>query len=276
MPAADRLRSSERLVLDGLAFDLFAFGGRQYFTADMVHPDGTDGVAAELWEQLSRQRLRRARRGLIDKTLARRLERRSRRTFINAMEPYRGHPVEPVLIHYLTRTLRGMSLTLPASLGMDATVLTPFCDDAVARACLEILPEAKFGHRLQEEVIRALAPDIPALPSTNDIDPRPVKRLRPRQLSTPAMDGYREVLRHGPLYGHFGPRLREAVDNGGLDSVMARRRGTHVVDTVALFHLWCDRYGSRVRGTEPAEALGIEPGQARDDREAPEDVASAA
>jgi hypothetical protein len=275
MPAAERLRGSERLVLDGLAFDVFAFTGRHFFTAGMVHPDGTDRVAAELWDQLTGQRLRRARPALIDGALARGLERRSRRAFMKATEPYRGHPAEPVLLHYLTRTLRGMSLTLTASLGLDATVVAPFCDDAVARACLAIRPEAKFGYRLQPEVMRVLAPDIPSLPSTNDTDPPPGRPLRPRQLSSSALEGYREVLRRGPLYSYLGPRLRESVSNGGLDAMVARQWRAHVVDAVALFHLWCDRYGSRVSGTDPAEALGIEPGQAADDRETYEEVASA-
>lgn len=259
MPLARRLRECGGPAPDGLALDVLAQPGKRFFTEDMTRPDGTDRVARRLWKRLAaRGGLGDARPDTLDPRLARAVAGRARAEFLRVTNSFRGHPSEPALAFYSTRTLRGIALTPHSVLGADAHVWTPFSEDAVARACLAIGAPEKFGSKLYAEIFNRLNPAVGALPSTRRGRDLPATRTPARHLSPQALDGYRQVLLSGPLTPYLGRALRRRISSGDLGPALAARPSRSVVQAAVLFHLWHERYRARMSGADPAVMLGTQ------------------
>lgn len=258
-PLARRLGQVGAVATDGLALDTLSQPGKRFFTEEMTHPDGSDAVARELWNRMAGTgSIGRVRRGLLRADLARSAERRARSHFMRVTEPFRGHPAEPVLAFYSTRTVRGVSLTPHTVLGAEAAVCTPFAVDAIARACLAIRAPEKHASRLYVEVFRRLHRIVGELPSTRDSrDPR-ASRVPSRRLSPKVLDGYAQVLASGPLASYLGDKLTRRIDADDLGPALAGQPSRSIVQAVVLFHLWHERYASRLSGADPAEAFDLE------------------
>jgi hypothetical protein len=257
MPLADRLAGSGAVVADGLALDALAFIGRRFYTESMIHPDGGRWLADALWKVLGGDHSERTIGMLLSGRLARAVRQRAHHEFVRRTHRWRGHPAEPVLLHYLTRTLRGVSLNPSSVLGADARIITPFCDEAVAAACLAIRPEAKFGSRLYDLIVERLTGSAAGLEADFEppTEPRPV---RPRRLDPSVAEGYLEVLGGGPLTPFLGRRLRRCLETGELTATLDVGGNRRLIDAVTLFHLWCERYSERLGTIDPAAGLATE------------------
>jgi hypothetical protein len=163
----------------------------------------------------------------------------------------RDSPAQLSLTTYRTRTLRGISLAPTSILGAEATVLTPFTDDRVARAALGIAPERKLDGALYREVLGSVNPAVGALPSTNDAAETPDQPTGNREIKKGALQGFRERLESTPLGAEVDPgvmksgkRLRKTLDSS---------KSAHVIRALALMSMWQERYSDRLEEIRPEE-----------------------
>jgi hypothetical protein len=256
MPLATSLSSQPGVVPHGLALDTFAQRGGRFYTEAMTRPDGSDATARALWAIL--------RRGMHERGMRRALSRDfgdttlglARRQFMRETRPFRGHPAEPVLIFYATRTVRGISLVPQTILGRDLATVTPFTDHRVALSCLSIDPPQKFDAALYRALFSRVSPALGELLAPRDVPPP--RRSHPRRgRSSDALRGYEEILADGPLTGVLSPAIRRRLAKGRLRPALRDPGLKRGLVAVAQFHLWHERYRSVLSTGEPLELLEL-------------------
>jgi asparagine synthase len=269
MPLAAALKGRPGVATDGLGLDTLAQGGTHYYTESMIRADGTPAAARELWTRLLGQVMRHATWRTLSRELDHDLKSLARRQFMNEASRFRGHPAEVVLTFYATRTVRGISLTPQAVLGSDVATVTPCTDHRVALACLATRPLEKFHTRIYGAMFAKLNPEVGRLPSTHDELSVPAITRARRRLSATAVRGYEQVLAGGPLERALSAEVRGHLADGTLGEALADPVLHRGVLAVSLFHLWHERYHSRLAGGDPLDALGLAlPGRAPVAREA--------
>jgi Asparagine synthase len=250
VPLARRVESASGPVLDGFALDTLTQTGARFHRPDVIDPPSARAGTRALFDSLRQY-------GLAHEALELRFRapvvERSREQFEAAVRPLEGHPSQPVLALYATRTVRGISTYPSGLLGQGATVLTPGAEDAVVTAVLSASSAAKRGRSMHAAIQRHLAPQLAGLASTGDT-PRTPPTLERRWRSEPALAMHRHLLEDGPLAPHLAPEL--------LSWVSEPRRGElspHLrlgMEAVSLFHSWWHRYRDRLREVDPADLLG--------------------
>jgi hypothetical protein len=245
MPLARRLREGSHSMLDGLAGGIFVKG--HFVTGTMLELRTRRERLALLWDYLSNAD---SLSEVLSERTSNALVKLALRSFQREARALSDSPAQLSLTAYRTRTLRGISLAPTSILGAEATVLTPFTDDRVARAALGIAPERKLDGGLYREVLTAVNPAVGALPSTNDAAETPEQPTGNREIKRGALQGFGERLESSPLRGEVDPavmkgkRLRKTLDSS---------KSAHVIRALALMAMWQERYRDRLAEIRPEE-----------------------
>jgi hypothetical protein len=246
MPLARRLREGSHSMLDGLAGGIFVKG--HFVTGPMLELRTRRDRLALLWDYLSNA-------GSLSEVLSERtsaaLTRLALRSFQREAGALAASPAQLSLTAYRTRTLRGISLAPTSILGAEATVLTPFTDDRVARAALGIAPERKLDGGLYREVLTAVNPAVGALPSTNDAAETPEQPTGNREIKRGALQGFGERLESTPLRAEVDPRVMKSGKR--LRKILDSSKSAHVIRALALMAMWQERYRDRLAEIRPEE-----------------------
>jgi hypothetical protein len=248
-PVAQRVEGSAVPIPDGFAIDVSFCAGRHFYTDETL--DLSDGRKAG--EALFKT-LRRYGKGerALSAELAGSIEASSREQFRAATRDFEGHPSQPILSLYATRSERGVATYPTGLLGHGATVLTPGCSDDLVRAALAVDPQDKLGGGLYAAVLRRLAP-AGGLPSTADT-PRKPPHLARRWRSETAIGAWRQRLDDGPLTPFVAPGLKDWLADprrGELSPDL--RLGS---EAIGLLHAFCDNYRDVLRDPDPSDLLG--------------------
>lgn len=249
VPLARRVETGPRPVLDGFALDSLQQTGARFHNADVVAPPNPRAGTRALFDSLRQY-------GLTHEALAPRFQaplvERTRTQFEAAVQPFEGHPSQPILALYATRTVRGISTYPCGLLGQGAEVLAPACDDRVATALLSMPSSVEHEGSVHPLIQAHLASQLDGMPSTGDT-PRTPPALPRRWRSEPALAMHRRNLEDGPLTPHLAPLLLDWLRQPEGELSPHLRLG---MEALSLFHSWCHRYRERLREINPEDLLG--------------------
>ena len=249
VPLARRIEAVPGPALDGFALDSLQQTGVRFHRPEVVDAPSPRAGTRALFESLRQY-------GLAEQALEPRfrapLVARGRAQFEAAARPFEGHPSQPVLTLYATRTVRGISTYPCGLLGTRARVLAPATDDRVATALLSVSSATKRHGSMHAAIQAHLAPQLDGMPSTGDT-PRTPPLLPRRWRSRPALAMHRQSLADGPLAPHVAPELLAWLREPQGELSAHLRLG---MEAVSLFHSWCRRYGDRLREIDPRDLAG--------------------
>ncbi|HEX5982756.1 MAG TPA: asparagine synthase-related protein [Solirubrobacterales bacterium] len=250
MPVARRIEGLATPVPDGFGIDVFFCAGRHFYTDETLDTRDDGRAARAMFDRLRRY-------GIAHRALAPEfhgpVEASAWEQYRAATERFQGHPSQPILSLYGTRSVRGVSAYSTALLGSRARMLMPGANGALAAAALEASPHDKLGGVLYDEVFRRLGPAAGLLPSTTGA-PRQAPYLPRRWRSAQALAFYRRSLADGPLAPYLAPELLgwlEAPE--GIELSGDLRMG---MEAVSMLHAWWRRYRDILVEVDPAELLG--------------------
>lgn len=250
VPLARRIESVRGPALDGFALDSLLQTGARFHSPEVIDPPNPRAGTRALFDRLRLY-------GLTHEALEPRFQaplvERSRAQFEAAARPFEGHPSQPVLSLYATRTVRGISIYPSGLLGAGAEVLAPAIDDRVATALLSVPSSVKREGSMHAAIQARIEPRLLELPSTGDT-PRTAPTMPRRWRSEPALAMHRRRLEDGPLAPHLAPELLNWLrepEPGELSPHL--RLG---MEAVSLFHSWWDRYRDRLREVDATDLLG--------------------
>lgn len=248
VPLARRIETVPGPTLDGFALDSLQQTGARFHRPDVLDSPSPRASSKALFHSLRQY-------GLAEEALEARFREptvaRSRAQFEAAARPFEGHPSQPVLTLYATRTVRGISTYPSGLLGTGARVLAPATDDRVATALLSVSSAAKREGSMHAAIQAHLAPQLIGMPTTGDT-PRTAPTLPRRWRSGPALAMHREQLENGPLTPHVAPELLAWLRHPEGELSPHLRLG---MEAVSLFHSWCRRYGDRLGKIDPDDLL---------------------
>jgi hypothetical protein len=248
VPLAYSVEGRSGPVLDGFALDSLQQTGARFHTPEVVAPSRPRAGTRALFDSLRRY-------GLAHEALERRFEapivERTRSQFEAAVRPLEGHPSQPVLSLYATRTVRGISTYPSGLLGTAAQVLAPACDDRVASALLSMPSSVKHEGSVHPLIQAHLIPQLNGMPSTGDT-PRKSLLLERRWRSEPALTMHRGYLAEGPLASYLAPELRSWLEEPEEELSPHLRLG---MEAISLFHCWWQRYREHLREADPLDLL---------------------
>ncbi|HEY6637733.1 MAG TPA: asparagine synthase-related protein [Solirubrobacterales bacterium] len=246
MPLARRLRDGSHSLVDGLAGGIFVKG--HFVTEGMLQIKTRRERLALLWEYLSNAP---SSSEVLSERLSRVMTKLALRAWEREARALAGSPAQLSLTAYMTRTLRGISLAPTSILGAEATVLTPFTDDRVARAALAVPPESKLDGALYREIFSSVNPKVGSLPSTNDAAETPEQPTGNREIKKGALEGFAERLRHSPLRDEVDPAVLDS--NKRLERILDSSKSAHLVRALSLMAMWEERYRDRLAEINPKE-----------------------
>ncbi len=249
VPLARRIAGAAAPVPDGWALDTLMQTGARFHTPEVLDISDPRASNEALFDSLRRY-------GQGQMALAERFRQplleRSRAQFMAVAKPFEGHPSQPNLVLYVSRTMRGVSTYPSGLLGTDAPIFVPGAQDAVATAILAVPSTAKGAAGLQAAVQRVVDPRIADLPSTGDTA-RTEPHLPRRWRSHPAIVAHRRRLADGPLAPHLSPDLLGWLDDPGRGELSADLRLG--MEAVSLLHSWWHRYREHLKEVDPADLL---------------------
>jgi len=252
MGLCERLGELDAPILDGYLLDVWAASGKRYFTPEMLAPEAGRAELLAFWRAL-RSSIGNVQRRAFGRPLGAAMLNRCRRDFARDCRFVLESPNRVLLAHYLTRTLRGIGVVVTQMQGGYARVLTPVAWHRVSRIALAIQPPLKYGGGMYEAMVER-AGEPARLPVWKR--PRGERRATPQlRFSEPVIDLYERYLREGPLT----PWLREPLAGGPTRERIAdalRRPLLHrAIQAVTAFHLWAERYSSRLAEPDPSALL---------------------
>lgn len=248
VPVARRMERSFAPVPDGFGIDVFLAGGHHFYTAETL--DRRNGAAAA---RALFGTLRRYGRGemALDESFQAPVQARTSDQFEAATREFHGHPSQPLLSAYATRSLRGVSTYPTKLIGDGALTVSPGASDPFVSAALAVSPEEKSDGPLYRSVFRRLAPAAAELPATAETPRRP-PHLPRRWRSAPALTAHRTRLEDGPLAPHLSPQLTAWLENPEGELGGDLRLG---MEAVSMFHSWWRRYRDCLREVDPNDLL---------------------
>lgn len=250
VPLARRIEGTSAPVLDGFALDTLMQTGARFHTAEVL--DLTDPRASNEAMFSSLRRYGQGQMALAER-FRQPIVERSRAQFIAAAERFEGHPSQPNLALYATRSLRGVATYPSGLLGAGAPIVVPGAQDAVASAILSVSSGAKGAAGLHAAIQRILNPHVAALPSTG-ATPRPAPHLPRRWRSDPSLAAHRRRLADGPLTPYVSPDLLGWLDSDErVELTPDLRLG---MEAVSLLHSWWLRYREHLHEVNPSDLLG--------------------
>jgi len=250
VPLARRIESVSGPALDGFALDSLLQTGARFHSPEVIGPPTPRAGTRALFDRLRLY-------GLTHEALELRFQaplvERARAQFEAVARPFEGHPSQPVLSLYATRTVRGISTYPSGLLGAGAQVLAPAIDDRVATTLLSVPSAVKREGSMHAAIQAHIEPRLLEVPSTGDTPRKPPTMPR-RWCSEPALSMHRRRLEDGPLAPHLAPELLDWLrepEPGELSPHL--RLG---MEAVSLFHSWWDRYRDRLREVDATDLLG--------------------
>lgn len=249
-PLGQRVAGAATPVPDGFGIDVFFSVGRLFYTPETIWASDGRAATRALFGTLRRYGHPEL---ALGSPFRERVRERAQEQFERCNRRFEGHPSQPMLSLYSTRSLRGVASYPTKLLGDRAWTLTPGAADEVVAAALSLSPAVKLERSLYPTVLGILDPVGGALPSTADIPRRP-PHLQRRRLSAPAREAYRRSLADGPLAPHLSPELR-----GWLEGPDGQEPSGHLrlgLEAVSLLHAWWRRYRGQLREVDPADLLG--------------------
>jgi len=248
MPVARRMERSPAPVPDGFALDVFLPVGHHFYAPETFDPDGR-AAARALFGMM--RRYGKGEGGLAERFRAP-IQSRASDQFLAATKDLHGHPSQPMLSLYATRSRRGVSTYSTKLIGDGAQTVTPGASDPIVSVALGVGREAKGEGNLYRGVFRRLAPGAAELPATAET-PRRRPHLPRRWRSAAALAAHRARLEDGPLAPHVSPRLLAWLERPDGELGGDLRLG---MEGVGLLHAWWQRYRDCLREVDPADLLG--------------------
>jgi len=250
MPLVRRIRGARAPVPDGYALDTFLLTGARFHTAEVLDTSDPRASNRALFEGL--RRYGHTHEGLSERFHEPILDN-ARQQCEAIVKPFTGHPSQPLLTLYATRTVGGISSNPSALFGSDAPVVVPGAQDAVVSAILAVSPEDKRYRRMLTALQRQLVPALAEMESTNDVL-RPEQRTLPRRWrSEVAIDGHHRLVADGPLAEHVSPQLTAWLADPQGEMSPHLRAGMEVV---SFFHDWWHLYRGVLRDSDASALLG--------------------
>jgi hypothetical protein len=250
VPVANRVAGVAAPVPDGFAIDVFFCAGRHFYTEATLDARNGQRAARALFDTLRRYGV--GHRALTEEFHGP-IESSAWEQYRAATRRFEGHPSQPILSLYGTRSLRGVSAYSAGLLGDGATVLMPGASGGVAAAALEADPHDKLGGSLYDAVFERLGQPAGMLPSTACATRR-APHLPRRWRSGPALEEYKRSLADGPLAPHIAPDLLGWLDApAGVELSGDLRLG---MEAVSMLHAWWRRYRDILDEVDPADLLG--------------------
>ncbi len=251
MPLARRVGGARAPVPDGYALDTFLLTGARFHTPDVLDASDPRASNRALFDSL--RRYGHGHVGLDERFHDAILDN-ARAQHEAVAEPFAGHPSQPLLALYATRTVGGVSTNPGALLGVDAPVAVPGALDAVVSPILAVSVEEKRYRRMLTALQRQLMPRLAGMESTNDVL-RPQQRTLPRRwCSRVAVEGHRRLAADGPLAACASPQLRAWLEDPGRGEMSPHLRAG--MEVVSFFHDWWRIYGGLVRDSDATALLG--------------------
>jgi hypothetical protein len=246
-PLAARLRERRSLVLDGLAGDVLL---KNLYVPDAAveaeHPlQAADIVFRRLVGGASFANPR-----LWAPSAARVLPDISRQRFLGSIDDLLEHPAGPSLWVLRTRTVRGISLSPYWMFGPECRVITPFTAPRFIETALSIPLREKTSGGYYRSVLAVGAPDVAALPSTNDpgmSTPKPRRQLEVGNLARLL----KSVRKSPDAVGLLPAELRQ-ISVAELADDPRRRRWLGTLKRASLLANWQGSLGSGLRGVGEA------------------------
>lgn len=249
VPVADRVAGIPTPVPDGFGIDTFLSVGRHFYTTEVLEKQGRES-SEMLFETLRRYGLAHL---ALEKSFHDPLVARSREQFLAATKRFEGHPSQPFLSFYATRSMRGVSNYSTKLIGDRSLAVTPGASDAFVRAALSAPAAEKADGALYRAVFRIFSPRYADLPSTADT-PRREPHLPRRWCSSAALEAHRRSLADGPLAAHLSPEMQAWLEGPGeVEPSPHLRLG---MEAVSLLHAWWRRYRDFLRSVDPADLRG--------------------
>jgi asparagine synthase len=250
MPLVRRVSGARAPVPDGYALDTFLLTGARFHTAEVLDISDPRASNRALFDGL--RRYGHTHEGLDERFHAGILDN-ARGQFDAVVEPFTGHPSQPLLTLYATRTVGGISTYPSALLGTDASTVVPGAQDAVVAPILAVSPEAKRYRTMLTALQRQLLPSLAEMESTNDVL-RPERRTLPRRWrSEVAIEGHRRLVADGPLAEHVSPQLTAWLEDPRGEMSPHLRAG---MEAVSFFHHWWGLYRGVLRDGDARALLG--------------------
>ncbi len=250
VPVARRVEGTPAPIPDGFGIDVFFCAGRHFYTQETLDVRNPQRATRALFDTL--RGYGSGNRALAEK-LRNTIEASAWSQFRTATGRFEGHPSQPILSLYGTRSLRGVSTYSTGLLGEGATMLMPGAAAGVAAAALEAAPEDKIGGGLYDAVLERLGPAAGMMPSTTDA-PRRAPHLPRRWRSDPALRMHRESLADGPLAPYVGSDLLGWLDAAdGVELSGDLRIG---MEAVSMLHAWWRRYRDVLTEVDARDLLG--------------------
>jgi hypothetical protein len=250
MPLVRRIGGARAPVPDGYALDTFLLTGARFHTAEVLDTSDPKASNRALFDGL--RRYGHTHEGLDERFHAAILGN-ARDQCEAIVAPFAGHPSQPLLALYATRTVGGISTNPSALFGGDAPIVVPGAQDAVVSAILAVSPEEKRYRRMLTALQRQLAPGLAEMESTNDVL-RPERRTLPRRWrSEVAIEGHRRLVADGPLAEHVSPRLTAWLEDPREEITPHLRAGMEVV---SFFHHWWGLYRDVLKDSDAGALLG--------------------
>lgn len=170
-PLLPRVGEIAEPVLDGLALDTFGVRGGRGYRMEMF-ADESEWTSRTIWEHTHKRALGRAPLIAFGKRKGKALRAMSKQQMIEESLPFRGMRNHPVLVWYVTRTMRGVSLAPRQVFGAVAPVVTPAASHRAAQEILAVAPEQKWGGAFYAEMLRLLGGEASRLPTTAQLSTR--------------------------------------------------------------------------------------------------------
>lgn len=249
VPLARRIARSAAPVPDGLALDTLMQTGARFHTPEVLDLSDPRASSAALFESLRRYGQGQL---ALEERFRQPILERSRAQFAAVARRFEGHPSQPNLVLYVSRTVRGISAYPSGLLGAGAPIFVPGTQDGVASAILAVPLKLKGAAGLQATVQRLVDPRVAQLPSTGDT-PRVAPHLPRRWRSEPAVAAHRRRLAEGPFAPYLSADLRGWLDDPARGELSPDLRLG--MEAVSLLHAWWRRYRERLREVNPADLL---------------------
>jgi len=248
MPVARRMERSPAPVPDGFALDVFLPVGHHFYAPETFGPDGA-AAARALFETMRRYGKGEAALGEPFQAAAR---ARASEQFLAATKDLHGHPSQPMLSLYATRSRRGVSTYSTKLIGDGAQTVMPGVSEPFVTVALGVSPQTKGEGLLYRSIFRRLASEAAEFPSTAEA-PRQPPHLPRRWRSAPALAAHRTRLEDGPLAPHLSPQLLAWLENPESELEGDLRLG---MESVSLLHAWWQHYRDCLHEVDAGDLLG--------------------
>jgi hypothetical protein len=251
MPLVRRVGGARAPVPDGYALDTFLLTGARFHTPDVLDTRDPKASNRALFDSLRRYGYGHA--GLDERFHDAILDN-ARAQHEAVVKPFAGHPSQPLLALYATRTVGGVSTNPSALLGVDTPVVVPGAQDAVVSPILAVPAEEKQYRTMLTALQRQLMPRLAELESTNDVLRAEQRTLPRRWCSEVAIEGHRRLVADGPLAEHVSPQLTAWLGDPARAEISPHLRAG--MEVVSFFHDWWRLYGGLVRDSDASALLG--------------------